>query len=67
MFATANQIAITSPARASASSILATVALWAERYSQRRVLASLTAEALKDVGIDQAAASVEAAKPFWVA
>jgi uncharacterized protein YjiS (DUF1127 family) len=54
-------------ARPSTSSLFATVALWAERFSQRRVLASLTAEALKDVGIDQAAASIEAAKPFWVA
>lgn len=67
MFATTGQIAVTSPARSSASSILATVALWVERSSQRRALASLTAEALKDIGLDPAAASIEAAKPFWQA
>jgi len=67
MFATAGQIAITSPARASTSSIFATVALWADRVSQRRALASLSNEALKDIGIDPTDASVEAAKPFWVA
>ena len=63
MFATAGRIAIASPAR---PSILATVALWADRVSQRRALASLTVEALKDIGIDPADAMQEAAKPFWV-
>lgn len=65
MFATAGRIAIASPARS--SSLFATVALWADRVSQRRALASLTVEALKDVGIDPADAMQEAAKPFWVA
>jgi uncharacterized protein YjiS (DUF1127 family) len=64
MFATAGRIAIASSARP--SSILATVALWADRVSQRRALAALTVEALKDIGIDPADAMQEAAKPFWV-
>lgn len=67
MIATVGRMALTSPARASTSSILATVALWADRISQRRALASLSFEALKDIGIDPADASVEAAKPFWIA
>lgn len=65
MFANAGQIAIASPARA--SSLFQTVALWADRISQRRALGSLTVEALKDIGIDPADATIEAAKPFWVA
>jgi uncharacterized protein YjiS (DUF1127 family) len=64
MFATAGRIAIASPAR---SSLFATVALWADRASQRRALASLTVEALKDIGLDPADAMQEAAKPFWIA
>ena len=65
MFATAGRIAFASPVRS--SSILATVALWADRVRQRRALASLTVEALKDIGIDPADAMQEAAKPFWIA
>ncbi len=65
MFATAGRIAIASPARS--ASLIQTVAVWAERVSQRRALASLTVEALKDIGIDPADASAEAAKPFWIA
>ena len=67
MFATAGQLANASPARLSGSSIFATVARWADRTRQRRALAALTIEALKDIGIDPTEASVEAAKPFWVA
>ena len=67
MFATASQIAINTPARFSLTSFAQTVALWAGRSSQRRVLAALTVDELKDVGIDQAAAATEAAKPFWAA
>ena len=65
MFATAGQIAIAAPARS--ASLFQTVAVWADRVSQRRALASLTVEALKDIGIDPADATAEAAKPFWVA
>ncbi|MDB5361698.1 MAG: hypothetical protein JWO51_2995 [Rhodospirillales bacterium] len=65
MFATAGRIAIASPARR--APILTTVALWADRVGQRRALAALTVEALKDIGIDPADAMQEAAKPFWVA
>jgi len=65
MFATAGQIAIAAPARS--ASLFQTVAVWADRVSQRRALASLTVEALKDIGIDPADAMQEAAKPFWVA
>ena len=64
MFATAGRIAFAAPAR---PSILATVALWVDRVRQRRALASLTVEALKDIGIDPADAMQEAAKPFWIA
>jgi uncharacterized protein YjiS (DUF1127 family) len=67
MFATTNEIALSAPARLSMGSLFATVALWIERSSQRRTLAALPVEALKDIGIDQADASIEAAKPFWVA
>lgn len=64
MFAPAGRIAFAAPARAS---IRATLALWADRISQRRALAQLSAEVLKDIGIDPADAMHEAAKPFWVA
>jgi uncharacterized protein YjiS (DUF1127 family) len=63
MFATAGRIALTSSAR---PSLFATVALWADRSSQRRTLAALTFEELKDIGVDPADAMQEAAKPFWV-
>ena len=65
MFATAGQIAIDRPARS--ASLLQTVTVWIERSAQRRALASLTVEALKDIGIDPADAVQEAAKPFWAA
>jgi len=65
MFATAGHIAIARPARS--ASLVQTVALWIERSTQRRTLAALTVEALKDIGIDPADATAEAAKPFWVA
>jgi uncharacterized protein YjiS (DUF1127 family) len=65
MFATTGQIAVPA-ARPAPRSLFATVALWADRTRQRRALASLTTEALKDIGIDPADAAHEAAKPFWV-
>ena len=63
MFATAGRIAIPASAR---PSLFATVALWADRARQRRTLAALTFEELKDIGVDPADAVQEAAKPFWV-
>jgi uncharacterized protein YjiS (DUF1127 family) len=66
MFAPAAEIAFAAP-RLSVASLLATVSLWADRSSQRRTLAALTATELKDIGLDPTAATVEAAKPFWVA
>jgi uncharacterized protein YjiS (DUF1127 family) len=66
MYATTGQIAVT--ARPSSTfSLFQTIALWIERSAQRRALASLSREALKDIGLDQADAAQEAAKPFWVA
>lgn len=41
--------------------------LWSERSIQRRHLARLTPEALKDIGISPAAAAAEVDKPFWQA
>jgi uncharacterized protein YjiS (DUF1127 family) len=38
---------------------------WAERSRQRRQLASLADEHLKDIGISRADACREADKPFW--
>jgi uncharacterized protein YjiS (DUF1127 family) len=66
MYAT-NEIALSAPARLSTGSLFATVVTWIERASQRRALAALSVEALKDIGVDPADASLEAAKPFWVA
>jgi uncharacterized protein YjiS (DUF1127 family) len=66
MYATTGQIAINA-SETPAPSLFATIALWLERSAQRRALASLSLEALKDIGLDQAAAAQEAAKPFWVA
>ena len=41
------------------------VFLWQARASQRRQLAGLSAEQLRDIDISRAAALEEAAKPFW--
>jgi uncharacterized protein YjiS (DUF1127 family) len=38
---------------------------WAERSRQRRVLARLADEDLKDIGISRADACREIRKPFW--
>ncbi len=38
---------------------------WGERSRQRRMLASLDPEILKDIGISEADAWVEASKPWW--
>ncbi len=39
--------------------------VWRERAAQRKMFAGLDDRALRDIALDQATASVEAAKPFW--
>lgn len=41
------------------------LALWHSRHSERRVLAALTAEQLRDIGVSAGDAAHEASKPFW--
>jgi len=41
------------------------VALWRRRARERRLLAGLSHEQLKDFGLSRADALREAAKPFW--
>lgn len=38
---------------------------WSERARSRRQLRRLSPESLRDIGIDQTQADVEARKPFW--
>lgn len=45
--------------------VVDTLLVWQERARQRHQLASLDTHALKDVGLDPAAAAREAEKPFW--
>ena len=42
-----------------------TLTEWQERATQRRRLGMLDNQMLADIGVDRAAAAVEAAKPFW--
>lgn len=44
-----------------------TIGLWRERARQRRDLARMSPEMLKDIGISVSAARAEAGKPFWSA
>jgi len=44
----------------------ATMGLWRERAEQRRHLAEMSPEMLRDIGISASAARAEAGKPFWV-
>ena len=67
MFATTGQIATVASVRTTRPSLFQTFAVWADRSRQRRTLATLTLEALKDIGLDPAVAAEEAAKPFWAA
>lgn len=39
---------------------------WRERARQRRHLAEMSPEMLKDIGLSAAAARAEAGKPFWI-
>ena len=49
------------------SQVLATVATWRERARQRRHLAEMSAQMLRDIGVSVSAARAEAGKPFWLA
>jgi uncharacterized protein YjiS (DUF1127 family) len=42
-----------------------TLQLWIGRRRQRRALAAMDRHLLQDIGVSQAAALCEAAKPFW--
>ncbi|MBS99547.1 MAG: DUF1127 domain-containing protein [Oceanospirillaceae bacterium] len=42
-----------------------TLWLWYQRYRQRRQLARLAPEMLKDIGISRSDALQESKKPFW--
>ncbi len=55
-----------SPA-AIAGTVIAALATWRNRAVQRRALATLSSEALRDLGISRVEAMIEADKPFWVA
>ena len=44
---------------------LAQIGTWRSRSAERRQLAALSPHVLKDLGIDPADATREAAKPFW--
>ena len=39
--------------------------VWDQRYQQRRQLMELDPSLLKDIGVSDAEAEAEAAKPFW--
>ena len=47
--------------------VVATVAVWRERARQRRHLAEMSAQMLRDIGVSVSAARAEAGKPFWLA
>ena len=42
-----------------------TLRVWNERYKQRRILADLPDDLLRDVGISRADAILESKKSFW--
>jgi len=47
--------------------MLATANLWRERARQRRHLAEMSPQMLRDIGVSVSAARAEAGKPFWMA
>ena len=47
------------------SKALAVLDSWFDRWLQRRQLADLPEEALRDIGVTAETAAAEAAKPFW--
>lgn len=48
------------------SAAWSTVGIWRERARQRRDLAEMSVEMLRDIGVSPAAARAEAGKPFWM-
>jgi uncharacterized protein YjiS (DUF1127 family) len=48
-----------------ASAVLALIRMWTERSRQRRALADLDDNRLKDIGKTREEALAEAGKPFW--
>ena len=42
-----------------------TVLKWSQRRQTRRALYNLSADHLRDIGLDATRAGAEAAKPFW--
>lgn len=44
-----------------------TLALWYERFRQRRALAAMDDRALKDIGLSRSEVFIEVDKPFWQA
>ena len=48
------------------SALIATSAIWRQRYRQRQLLLELSSNRLEDIGITKGQAEEEAAKPFWV-
>jgi uncharacterized protein YjiS (DUF1127 family) len=57
----------TSPSRVRQAFAVLASWLWAcsERRAQRRALAELDDDRLRDIGLTRAEAQVEAARPFW--
>ena len=51
--------------QARVSAAIAILQLWHGRAQQRRQLAELPTERLRDIGTSPGEASLEAAKPFW--
>ena len=49
------------------ASIWVAIDVWRERASQRRSLAEMSPEMLRDIGLSTSAARAEAGKPFWAA
>ncbi len=47
--------------------VVTVLALWIERYEQRRHLAELDDRMLSDIGVSRGDARVEADKRFWMA
>ena len=45
--------------------LLARVACWTETAKQRRALARLSPDQLRDIGLERGVASFEAERPFW--
>ena len=50
---------------ATISAIRETLTLWRALARERRMLSSLDARLLRDIGIDPTNAETEAARPFW--